>query len=851
MMKLMNRNNNNKLRNFKTSKMKKNLLILVVITMMMATTIQAQIPTNGLVAYYPFSGNANDSSGKGNNLSNNIKNVTYGIDRFGKANSCVNFSGSGEYLNKANPSLPSGNSDRTLSVWFNPTNFSDTTQNISIIGYGAFSPVGSGACFNQYTVTISKAGCDVWGRCNDLSGSFSKVPYGWHHLLVTYTSVNNKGNIYYDNSLIRSGQLYTTLNTQLTNLILGSSLNESGIINSYNGLLDDIRIYNRALDSTEVQTLYHEGGYGIVQNNTNDFKQSWLTLIDSAKTSVESYEMDAGSFMNPISQKLAISLDGLTLGAIGTSNSDITIKSLNTINGKIKFQYSYPNSGTDAGRAIQIDNKGFFHTLGSLNISTIEGTLISKLDTNGVVIFNHFNKTTDTREVGTTLEIDKRTGVSYYNSENWTGSVNLSKLHIINNNGDSLTTNIITDYDWYEGWPGRMTKDNLGNYIFNGKYQTNVPYYGIVIRKVDSLGNTKWTTRFNQHTSQMATVLKCDSLGNVLMTYQGQGGYAITGVAKFDANTGTLLWDQVINPNKYGARNLSVLSSGNFIVAIDTGTINYYNSQNGSQIWSRSGLKNSFPLSIDKSNNIYQVAGDTILILSSTGNILFKSNLSIKGYTVDLRYILADNMDGVFYVGGNATSGTISNMFVSKFTNNGSVLPLEISNIGTTSKAGVVNIYWTTATEQNTSNFIIQHSSDGNSFIDIGAINALGSVNGNSYSYIHNNPVIGINYYRLKSVEKDGIYSYSKVVSVNFGDNQSFSIIPNPARDFASISFSKSVEKAIITVYDLTGKQVIKQSHSGSANNYKLNTQTLKSGLYVIKVNTATGDYNEKLLINK
>ena len=114
----MNRNNNNKLRNFKTSKMKKNLLILVVITMMMATTIQAQIPTNGLVAYYPFSGNANDSSGKGNNLSNNIKNVTYGIDRFGKANSCVNFSGSGEYLNKAGESFENARQFKEVGICF-------------------------------------------------------------------------------------------------------------------------------------------------------------------------------------------------------------------------------------------------------------------------------------------------------------------------------------------------------------------------------------------------------------------------------------------------------------------------------------------------------------------------------------------------------------------------------------------------------------------------------------------------------------------------------------------------------------------------------------------------------------
>ena len=113
------------------------------------------------------------------------------------------------------------------------------------------------------------------------------------------------------------------------------------------------------------------------------------------------------------------------------------------------------------------------------------------------------------------------------------------------------------------------------------------------------------------------------------------------------------------------------------------------------------------------------------------------------------------------------------------------------------------------------------------------------------------NTINGINYYRLHSMERDGSSSYSKVVSVNLGVNQCFSIIPNPAKNFATIIFSKSVDKATIGVYDISGKQVIIQSLSGSTNSYKINTQSLKSGLYVIKVNTATGNYNDKLLINK
>ena len=177
-------------------------------------------------------------------------------------------------------------------------------------------------------------------------------------------------------------------------------------------------------------------------------------------------------------------------------------------------------------------------------------------------------------------------------------------------------------------------------------------------------------------------------------------------------------------------------------------------------------------------------------------------------------------------------------------------LPVSILNLGSLKNGESIKIEWRTATELNTANFNIQQSTNGNSFINIGTVKAIG-IAANSYSFTDNNPANGINFYRLQSVDKDGRCDYSNVISVNFNDKQSFSIIPNPAKDIATISFCKTVDKAIITVYDLTGKQVIKHSHSGSANNYKLNTQTLKSGLYVIKVNTATGSYNEKLLINK
>jgi hypothetical protein len=76
-------------------------------------------------------------------------------------------------------------------------------------------------------------------------------------------------------------------------------------------------------------------------------------------------------------------------------------------------------------------------------------------------------------------------------------------------------------------------------------------------------------------------------------------------------------------------------------------------------------------------------------------------------------------------------------------------------------------------------------------------------------------------------------------------------IIPNPAKDFTTINFNKPIGQATIEVIDISGKQVIYNTISDGINAFKLNTQRLVNGVYVLKVNTSTASYNERLLISK
>jgi hypothetical protein len=94
--------------------------------------------TNGLVAYYPFNGNANDASGNGNN--GTIVGATLVTNRFGQANSAFKFIAANNSVVATSFMPPTGTSARTFSIWFNTTNATSGSL-FSYGGYPLFSRV--------------------------------------------------------------------------------------------------------------------------------------------------------------------------------------------------------------------------------------------------------------------------------------------------------------------------------------------------------------------------------------------------------------------------------------------------------------------------------------------------------------------------------------------------------------------------------------------------------------------------------------------------------------------------------------------------------------------------------------
>jgi hypothetical protein len=208
-------------------------------------TQQSAIPTQGLVAYYPFNGNANDESGNGNN--GTVNGATLTIDRKGNTNKAFEFNGASNNILALNGIIGKSFS---ISAWIR--NISTDVNRHQIIAFGGKSPNES---FFIY-ITNNSITCDI----SNVYGSFksnSSTINEWHHCLVT--SYNGFVSLYIDNTF-RSSFNFPTMNIKETNLSIGSLWFNDPPLGScwFNGKLDDIRIYNRALTEAEIQQLYNE-----------------------------------------------------------------------------------------------------------------------------------------------------------------------------------------------------------------------------------------------------------------------------------------------------------------------------------------------------------------------------------------------------------------------------------------------------------------------------------------------------------------------------------------------------------------------------------------------------------------
>ena len=170
-------------------------------------------------------------------------------------------------------------------------------------------------------------------------------------------------------------------------------------------------------------------------------------------------------------------------------------------------------------------------------------------------------------------------------------------------------------------------------------------------------------------------------------------------------------------------------------------------------------------------------------------------------------------------------------------------LPVTFLGLTAVKNDDAVNLNWQVAYEINTLRYIVERSTDGINFSDIGSTPFReGNAQNNAYQYVDNNlPAIsGTIYYRIRELDVDGSVVYSKIVSVQQNSLAGkLSVYPNPARTSITVSFNHSVGGMVsLRLFDLKGSMLWQQQQMAAAgqNNVQVDyIRNLPAGVYILQ----------------
>ncbi len=167
-------------------------------------------------------------------------------------------------------------------------------------------------------------------------------------------------------------------------------------------------------------------------------------------------------------------------------------------------------------------------------------------------------------------------------------------------------------------------------------------------------------------------------------------------------------------------------------------------------------------------------------------------------------------------------------------------LPVELTKFTARVVAKSVELNWTTASELDSKHFEIQRSADARSFNTIGIVNAKGTTSLTSHYAFHDDePLIGTSYYRLKQVDEDLTYTYSRVVTVTNQQAKAASVYPTLAQRELKVELPLAHLTYDAAVYDKMGRIVLRQNLRGYTHTMDVNN--LGHGNYTLVLSDETG----------
>jgi hypothetical protein len=186
------------------------------------------------------------------------------------------------------------------------------------------------------------------------------------------------------------------------------------------------------------------------------------------------------------------------------------------------------------------------------------------------------------------------------------------------------------------------------------------------------------------------------------------------------------------------------------------------------------------------------------------------------------------------------------------------VLSVEFQDIAAVQNKDVNTITWQVSHEINTLEYIVEKSTDGKNFRDIGHVAYQpGAASGKQYTFDDNEGTAGagVVYYRVRQTEASGNNQYSKIVSIQMnGLTSTLTVYPNPARSSATVSFVAASDANIsLRLFDLKGSQIWQKETrvSAGANSILLDQLgSIPNGIYLLQWFDGLKPQQVRLLVN-
>lgn len=227
----------------------KSILVMIIVVVLMVTSSLSASLVDGLMAFYPFNGNANDESGNGNN--GTVYGATLTQDRFGNTDSAYVFDGLNDYIMISSSASLDIRGNLTVAAW---------VKNNSSAGEIMWRGDNRSAT-DPYTLNIEAGRMNLWvfdGDGTTYSAAYSKeqVDNEWHFWIGIYDTLFGTIALYKDGGLESIELIGPEITYDTSNMwnCIGALGNTGG--NPFGGVIDEVRVYNRVLYGPEITELY-------------------------------------------------------------------------------------------------------------------------------------------------------------------------------------------------------------------------------------------------------------------------------------------------------------------------------------------------------------------------------------------------------------------------------------------------------------------------------------------------------------------------------------------------------------------------------------------------------------------